>query len=237
MNGRRPDKNRMPPGGLPDIVNWVPLRGRPDLIPPGKKWMPPILDEGETPGDQMEEFPTSEFPITMAELQAATGRFKDPFKIREMFEIKRRQKDNANLLKELQRIEEEAPRAAYEKQREIRMKEMMAEEGEEEEAKQRQMAEEQMAEEQMAEEQMAEEQMAEEQQRPYQTDAAKAYFHDQPRAQLIKNLKKKYGDRGGRRRSKKSDTKKSKNKSKYRSRSRSRISTKRKNKNRRQTRK
>ena len=42
-------------------------------------------------------------------------------------------------------------------------------------------------------------------------------------------------DRGGRRRSKKSDTKKSKNKSK--SRSRSRISTKRKNKNRRQTRK
>jgi len=219
MNGRRPDKNRMPPGGLPDIVNWVPLRGRPDLIPPGKKWMPPILDEGETPGDQMEEFPTSEFPITMAELQAATGRLKDPFKIRKMFESKRRQKDNANLLKELQRIEEEAPRAAYEKQREIRMKEMMAEEAEEE-AKQRQMAE---------------EQMAEEQQRPYQTDAAKAYFHDQPRAQLIKNLKKKYGVRGGRRRSKKSDIKKSKNKSK--SRSRSRISTKRKNKNRRQTRK
>ena len=217
MNGRRPDKNRMSPGGLPDIVNWVPLRGRPDLIPPGKKWMPPILDEGETPGDQMEEFPTSEFPITMAELQAATGRLKDPFKIRKMFESKRRQKDNANLLKELQRIEEEAPRAAYEKQREIQMKEMMAEEAEEEEAKQRQMAE--------------------EQQRPYQTDAAKAYFHDQPRAQLIKNLKKKYGVRGGRRRSKKSDTKKSKNKSKYRSRSRSRISTKRKNKNRRQTRK
>ena len=76
------------------------------------------------------------------------------------------------------------------------------------------------------------------QQRPHRTDIEKAYIHDQPRAQLIENLKKKYkGEvKGGRRRSKKSDTKKSKNKSKSRSRSRI-ISTKRKNKNRRQTRK
>ena len=82
-----------------------------------------------------------------------------------------------------------------------------------------------------------------------QTDAEKARRANEPRALLRKKLVEtllrpnKSGlptrignlDRGGRRRSKKSDTKKSKNK--YKSRSRSRISTKRKNKNRRQTRK
>jgi hypothetical protein len=81
------------------------------------------------------------------------------------------------------------------------------------------------------------------------TDAARARDANEPRALLRDKLDKtllrpnesglptRIGnlDRGGRRRSKKSDTKKSKNK--YKSRSRSRISTKRKNKNRRQTRK
>lgn len=82
------------------------------------------------------------------------------------------------------------------------------------------------------------------------TDAEKARVANEPRALLREKLVDKtllrptksglptrIGnlDRGGRRRSKKSDTKKSKNK--YKSRSRSRISTKRKNKNRRQTRK
>jgi hypothetical protein len=186
-----------------------------------------FLEEGETSDDEMEEFPTEEFSTK-------------EFEIKNMFKSGRqRQQDTAKLWNELQRIKNQASAAAAERRRQIRFKERIAEEAEaekqrrmEEAAKQRRMEE--AAKQQRMEEAAKQRRMEEaaKQQRPHRTDIEKAYIHGEPRAQLIENLARNFGY-GGRRRSKKSDTKKYKTRSK----SRSRISTKRKNKNRRQTRK
>jgi hypothetical protein len=206
-----------------------------------------LLDEGETLDDQMEEFPTSE--LTMAELEelkAATG--LEQFKIGKMFESGRqRQQDTAKLWNELQRIEKEGPAAAQAKQRDIQIKEMMADMAEE--ANQRNQTNPMYMSSSLRETSDPFKFLKDLQ--TVQTDA-QLRNADQPRDLLRALLHKKlfdkgllrpkesgeptrFGDlnRGGRRRSKKSDTKKYKTRSK----SRSRISTKRKNKNRRQTRK
>ena len=190
------------------------------------------LDEGETDGDEMEAFKTSEFP-TMKELQATTGGPEDDqfkFKIKKMFEKENETEVRKRIDQELEWIKwiekKEIDKAAKAAARQRRMEEAARQRRMEEAARQRQM--EAAARQRRMEEAARQRQM----ERP-PTDIENAYKHGQPRAQLIDDLRRKH-KHGGRRRSKKSDTtKKYKTRSKYRSR----ISTKRKNKNRRQTRK